>query len=121
MLRNQLGTYVIDMISMVEFLTVKEIIKLTEKMVEKKKDSIYLLVYKLLLLTLTLLIATANVEKVSSAMNIIKNKLYNKMGDQWLNDCLLTYIESKLFELIDNDVIIELFQNVRIPRSIVDL
>lgn len=47
-------------------------------------------------------------------MNIVKRKLRKKMGDEWLNDYLLIYIESEIFELIDNDVIIERFQNMRI-------
>lgn len=32
------------------------------------------------------------------------------MGDQWLNNCWLTYIEWELFALTDNDVIIKRFQ-----------
>lgn len=40
-------------------------------------------------------------------MNIGKNKIHNKMEYQWLNDCLLTFIKLELFELIDNDNIIE--------------
>lgn len=90
-----------------EFLSVIGITGLAEKLVERKKDGIYPLMYRLLKLTLTLPIATASVERAFSAMNIVKSKLRNKMGDEWLNDCLLTYIESELFELIDIDVIVE--------------
>lgn len=50
-------------------------------------------------------------------MNIVKSKLRNKIGDQWLNDYFLTYIESELFEQIDNDVVIERFQNMRIRKN----
>lgn len=81
-----------------EFLSLKGIAELVEKMVKKRKDGIYPLVYKLMKLTLTLPIATASVERVFSTMNIVKSKLCNKIGDQWMNDCLLTYIEQELFE-----------------------
>jgi hypothetical protein len=38
-------------------------------------------------------VATASVEKVFSVMNFVKNKLRNRMGDHYLNDCLVTFIE----------------------------
>lgn len=64
-----------------KFLAAKRITKLAEKMVERKKDSIYLLVYSLLKLTSTLPIATTSVEGAFSAINIVKSKLYNKIRD----------------------------------------
>ena len=62
-------------------------------MVEMKKDVSYPLVYSLVTLTLILPVVTATVKRVFSAMNIIKNRLRNQIGDQWMNDCLVTYIE----------------------------
>ena len=61
-------------------------------MVEMKKDGSYPLVYSLVTLTLILLVAIAIIERAFSAMNIIKNRLRNQMGDQWMNDCLERYI-----------------------------
>ena len=61
-------------------------------MVEMKKDVLYPLVYSLVTLTLSLLVVTAIIKRVFSAMNIIKNWLHNRMGDQWMNDCLERYI-----------------------------
>ena len=51
-------------------------------MVEMKNDVSYPLVYSLVTLTLILPVVTATVEKVFSAMNIIKNRLRNRIGDQ---------------------------------------
>ena len=62
-------------------------------MVETNKDVIYLSIYLLVKLVLTLLVATAIVERSFSTMKYIKNELRNRMGDQWLNDCLIVYIE----------------------------
>ena len=42
-------------------------------MVEMKKDVLYPLVYSLVTLTLSLLVVTAIIKRVFSAMNIIKN------------------------------------------------
>ncbi|KAL7234268.1 hypothetical protein ACSBR1_017796 [Camellia fascicularis] len=39
-------------------------------------------------------------------MKFIKNRLRNRMGDQWLNDCLVTYIEKYVFDSVDNELII---------------
>ncbi|AES86815.1 hypothetical protein MTR_4g015110 [Medicago truncatula] len=45
-----------------------------------------------LCLTLLLPVAIASVERVFSDMKVVKSNLCNKMGDQWLNDRLVTYI-----------------------------
>ena len=47
------------------------------------------------LLVLLLPVATASVERAFSAMNFVKNK--NNMEDQYLNDCLVTFIEKDFF------------------------
>ena len=70
-------------------------------MVEMKKNVSYPLVYSLVTLTLILLIATTNVERDFSAMNIIKNRLRNRIGDQWMNDYLVTYIKKDIFKITE--------------------
>jgi len=45
---------------------------------------------ELLKLALLLLVATASVEHVFSDMKVVN--LCNKMSDQWLDVCLVTYI-----------------------------
>ena len=81
-LDNQLETYIHDMRSTEEFSALKEIGQLAEKMVEMKKNVSYPLVYSLVTLALILPVATAIVERAFSAMNIIKNQLRNRIGDQ---------------------------------------
>ena len=51
-------------------------------MVVTKRDKVYQLVYRLLTLTLILLVAIATVERTFSAMNIVKTRLRNRMEDQ---------------------------------------
>ena len=79
---NQLQTYIHDMQSTEEFSAFKGIGQLVEKMVEMKKNVSYPLVYLLVTLALILLVATTTVERAFSAMNIIKNRLRNQIGDQ---------------------------------------
>ena len=37
------------------------------------------------------------------------------MGDEWLNDCLITYLERDVFDAIENEKIMQRFQNMS-PR-----
>ena len=82
-------------------------------MVEMKKNVSYPLVYSLVTLVLILLVAIATVEKTFSAMNIIKNRLRNQIGDQWMNDGLVTYIEKDIFKTIMCEEIMQWFQNMK--------
>ena len=86
-------------------------------MVEMKKNISYLLVYSLVTLTLILPVVTATVERVFSAMNIIKNRLHNQIGEQWMNDYLVTYIEKDIFKIIKCEEIMQRFQNMKIVEG----
>ena len=78
-------------------------------MVEMKKDVLYPLFYMLVTSALILQVIAATVERMFSAMNIIKNWLYNRMGDQWINDCLVTYIDKDIFNIIEYKEIMQRF------------
>ena len=116
-LDNQLETYIHDMQSTEEFSALKGIGQLAEKMVEMKKNVSYPLVYSLVTLALILPVATATIERVFSVMNIIKNRLRNQIGDQWMNDCLVTYIEKNIFKTIECEKIMQRFQNMKNRRG----
>ena len=63
---------------------------------------IFPLAYRLITLALTLPVATASVERVFSAMNIVKTDLRNKIGDDWLNDLMICYVEKEIFAKTDD-------------------
>ena len=65
-----------------EFSAFRGIGQLVEKMIEMKKNISYPLVYSLVTLALILPVATVIVKRAFSAMNIIKNRLRNQIGDQ---------------------------------------
>ena len=96
-----------------DFSAFRGIGQLVEKIVEMKKNVSYPLIYSLMTLALILLVATATVERAFSAMNIIKNRLRNQIGDQWMNDCLVTYIEKGIFKTIKCEKIMQRFQNMK--------
>ncbi|XP_022846218.1 zinc finger MYM-type protein 1-like [Olea europaea var. sylvestris] len=73
--------------------------------------------FVLLTLALILPVATASVERVFSTMNLIKSDLRNEMGDVWLNDNLVIYVEKAIFKQLENEAILQSFQIMR-PRRI---
>ncbi|KAG5613175.1 hypothetical protein H5410_024456 [Solanum commersonii] len=68
-------------------------------------------------LTLILPVATTSVEQVFSSLKYIKNELRNSIGDEFLNDCLVCYVERKIFANVSNDAIIYRFQHMKSRRA----
>ena len=64
-----------------EFSAFRGIGQLVKKMVEMKKNVSYPLVYSLVTLALILLVATVTIKRAFSAINIIKNRLCNQIGE----------------------------------------
>ena len=95
------------------FRNVRSLAELSIKLVETKKHLRHEVVYRLLKLVLVLPVATASVERVFSVMNYVKNKLRNKIGDQYLNDCLVTFIEREFFLQVKDKDIINRFQAMK--------
>ena len=116
-LSDQLDNYIFDVHSSIEFSKLEGICDLAQKMIETKKNMIYPLVYLLVILALTVLVATATVERAFSAMKIVKNRLRSRMSYQWMNDSLIVYIEKDIFHSIDNKVIMQRFQNMKTRRN----
>jgi hypothetical protein len=79
-------------------------------MVELERFIIFPLVYHLIDLALLLPVATASIERVFSAMKIIKAELRNKMSDAWLNALMVCCIKREIFKGIDLEKIKKAFQ-----------
>ena len=62
-------------------------------------------------------VATTTVERAFSTMNIVKNRLRNRMGDSWMNDCLVTYIEKKIFREVEQENVMKRYQNIKTRRE----
>ncbi|CAN6242141.1 unnamed protein product [Urochloa humidicola] len=102
-----------------EFLGCTELSKVAEIMVKTNMNTSYPLVYRLIELTLILPVATASVERVFSAMALIKTDLRSKMGDEWLNDLMICYVEKEIFRSITNERIIQRFEQMKKRRMLV--
>ncbi|XP_023754891.1 uncharacterized protein LOC111903318 [Lactuca sativa] len=81
--------------------------------VETGKASHYYLVDRLIRLVLTLLVSTATTERAFSAMKIVKNRIRNKMDDDFIADSLVLYIEKDIAEIFSLDSILGDFNDVR--------
>ena len=115
-LELQLDNYIDDIRQDDSFKGLENLVDLSVKLVETKRHIIYDLIYLLLKLVLLLPVATSSVERVFSAMSLVKSKLRNKIGDSLLDDCLVTYIERDIFFEIDEDDIIKNFMTIRRHR-----
>jgi hypothetical protein len=112
-LKYQLNIFINDMRRDKRFRKVKDLGELSVMLVKIDKSHLYPFVYKLLKLVLVLPVATASVEWVFSAMNYVKNKLRNRMGDQLLNDCMVTFIERDLLKQVKDEAVISRFQSMK--------
>jgi hypothetical protein len=89
MIREQLGTYVLQVKRHDSFSTYEDVQSLAMKMIQTKKHLEFPSVYKLIELTLILSVLTTSVERAFSAMKIIKSKLRNRINDVWFNDLMM--------------------------------
>ena len=64
-------------------------------------------------LTLLLLVANASVERAFSSMEIILNALRNRIGDEFMNDCLVIYIKQDIYNKIKNEKVLQYFQKIK--------
>ncbi|XP_042411549.1 uncharacterized protein LOC122001052 [Zingiber officinale] len=112
LVEQELETYIDDVRSDERFEDISYLGALAKKMIETMTNRVFPLVYRMIELALLLPVATATVERVFSAMNIVKIDLRNKIGDEWMNASLVVYIEKDVFNTVDNEPILQRFQNM---------
>jgi len=109
----QLNRYINELRNDDNFKNLRSLAELSMMLVKERKVSRYDIVYKLLKLVLLLPVATAGVERIFSIMNFVKNKLRSKMGQKFLNGCLVTFIEREFFFQAKDQDIISYFQAIK--------
>ncbi|KAL7602827.1 uncharacterized protein LOC111910672 [Lactuca sativa] len=82
------------------------IVEVCQYLVEIGKASHYYLVDRLIRLVLTLPVSTATTERAFFAMKIVKNRLRNKMDDDFIADSLVLYIEKDIAKIFSLDPIL---------------
>jgi hypothetical protein len=116
-LKSQLPHYQIDIRIHSDLQNSSSFADLTSRLVKVGKTSIYPMVDRLLRLVITLLISTATTERAFSAMKLIKTGLRNRMGDGFLRDYMVVYIEKEIAEKFTSDEIINTFDLLGSRRS----
>ena len=109
-LEQQLGIFIDNVRHDQRFKNLKSLGDLSLLMVETQKHIAHPLVYRLLKLVLTLPVATASVERCFSAMKLVKTSLRNRMGDHFLSDYLICFIEKELLDDVTNEEVLIRFQ-----------
>ncbi|XP_042387815.1 zinc finger MYM-type protein 1-like [Zingiber officinale] len=112
-IEQQLQNFIHNIRQDLNFSGIEDLGSFAQKIVETLKNQAYPLVYHLIEMTLVLPVATASVERVFSAMKMIKTDLRNRMRDEWMNDSLVVYIEKDIFSTIENDQILQRFQKMK--------
>ena len=112
-LRHQLSIYIDNVRADERFSGLNDIGDLAKLLVDTNKHVSFSFVHQLLKRVLILPVATASVERCLSAMNIVKNVLRNKMGEQFMSDCLICFVEKDLFSTITKDDVIDRFKKVK--------
>ncbi|GKB06557.1 putative reverse transcriptase domain-containing protein [Tanacetum coccineum] len=82
-------------------------------LVKTEKRESYCMIDRLIRLILTLLVSTTTTERVFSAMKICKNRLRNKMADDFLVDNLVVYIEKEIAESFSSEYVVDVFKNLK--------
>ncbi|XP_021771319.1 zinc finger MYM-type protein 1-like [Chenopodium quinoa] len=115
-LECQLDIFMENMLNDDRFQGLNDLNSLSMMLVKTNKHKTFPLIHLLIKLMLILPVATASVERVFSAMTCVKNKLRNSMGDQLMNDCLVTFIEKDVFLRVSDEKIVDRFQNMKTRR-----
>ncbi|XP_071727748.1 uncharacterized protein [Rutidosis leptorrhynchoides] len=102
-----------------KFATLIGISDLARLMVETRKHLSFPLVYRLLKLALVLPVATATVERCFSAMKIVKSNLRNRIGEEFLNSCVICAVEREVLANVKDEDVIQRFKDMRFRKGIV--
>ena len=81
-------------------------------MVKRREHLTYHLEYRLLKLVLVLPVATATVERIFSAMKVVKTNLRNHMGDQYMSNSHTCYVEKEKMMKVTNKVVVDLLKKM---------
>ncbi|XP_041995704.1 uncharacterized protein LOC121745822 [Salvia splendens] len=115
-LPRQVSNFIANVWCDPQFVALSDLGSFAMKMVKTKKHLVFPLVYRIIELALILPVATTSAERTFSPMKTIKTDLRNRMGDEWMNDSLVVYIEKDIFSTIDYEPILQRFQSMKIRR-----
>ncbi|XP_076928996.1 uncharacterized protein LOC143593164 [Bidens hawaiensis] len=94
----ELGHYIANVKEDKRFDNLNGVGDLAKMMVKTRLHIDYLLVYRLIKLSLVFPVATANIERCFSSMKIVKTDSHNRMSDEYVNDSCICYIEREFLQ-----------------------
>jgi hypothetical protein len=109
-LKIELHHYEHNVVQHSSFQELLNIFKLFQWLVRIEKSTIYQLIFKFVMLLLTLPISTTTIKRAFLAMNIIKTRIRNKVEDEFLIDSLMLYIEKEIVAILITNSIIDGFE-----------
>ncbi|XP_075095471.1 uncharacterized protein LOC142173730 [Nicotiana tabacum] len=109
--------YLSSFVKHLRFSNLQGLVDLSETLVKTNKHLNYPFVFCLVKFGLLLPVATATVERTFSAMKLIKSELRNRMNDEFMSGCLVPYVESKIFNTISDETIMNTFQEMKTRRG----
>ncbi|PVH38689.1 hypothetical protein PAHAL_5G328300 [Panicum hallii] len=112
-LAHELPIYIDNIKADERFSNLNSITALAKLMVDTNKHQAFPLVYKLLKLVLILPVATASVVRCFSAMKIVKTILRNRIGNTFMNDCIICFVEPAFVATISDNAVIDRFQKMK--------
>jgi hypothetical protein len=116
-LAHELPFYIDNVRADDRFASLKTISELSQLMVSTNKHLAFSLVYQLLKLVLVLPVATTSVERCFSAMKIVKTVLRNRISDDFMNYCIICFLEQRLLYSTPRKDVIERFLKMRNRRG----
>ncbi|XP_071699117.1 uncharacterized protein [Rutidosis leptorrhynchoides] len=116
-LKYEIELFNIEKSSNQQLPSIPTVSELCRFLIESKKSEAYGLIERLLRLILTLPVSTATTERAFLAMKICKNRLRNKMSDDFLASNLVVNIEREIAQLFDSEFVIDEFKNLKGLRA----
>ncbi|XP_042441464.1 uncharacterized protein LOC122026815 [Zingiber officinale] len=101
-LKIQLKHYEYNVVKRPDYKNLSTISELCQWLVKTNKSVTYNLIFRVIILMLTLPISTATTERSFSAMNIVKTRFRSKMEDTFLSDALVVYIEREIARKLES-------------------
>ena len=91
----------------------RSISELSKILVSLRLHLVFPLVYRLVVIVLTLPVSTATGERVFSTMRFIKNGLRSAMGEDYFRNVISLFVEKERFGSISNDQVMQAFMAMK--------
>ncbi|XP_076904068.1 uncharacterized protein LOC143559353 [Bidens hawaiensis] len=113
----ELGHYIANVKEDKRFANLNGVGDLAKIMVKTRLHIDYPLVYCLTKLSLVSPVATASVERCFSSIKIVKTDLRNRMGDGYMNDSCICYIEREFLQKASVEDVMQQIQKMKTRRE----